>query len=513
MSDRHEKISLLLLWIYLWILFWLQSVAVNIYVTVFFALFLGALAFLLSFLIVFVFSDKIAQIKMDAENQHGYYIWGVVTLITFLVFEMYLAGQYPGGLSGDTVWQLSQAKGEAPYSDWHPVLHTFLFFTLPLKSGFQFGFIVFMQLLYFSLAFGYLVYTLYINKCPKLFVFSICIYTWINPFMATYMMYAWKDVAMAVFAVLLMGYYIQIICTKGKWLSEKKNMVLFAAAVIGCNFMRHNAILFLAPLVFIVLFYALKGHERKIKTALIGCMLLFFLLVKVFYAILDVESPDKRVLETVGFPLTVWCNVMQKNPDALPKETEEFMYELADKEAYENDYRAGSFNDIKWKGTIDNAKIDSLSYGTVLKYTFQCFRYAPRESFEAVAKLTDMVWSLIGDEYPADVGVEKNPWEIGERPVPQINLFVGQLKLFLRSGFGRILFGSYGFELLMMLGISAAMYAKRRSCFIHVLPLFCYDFGTMLLLSGDDYRFFLLNIPLWLPVIFIMLRDEGKLTC
>jgi len=241
---------------------------------------------------------------------------------------------------------------------------------------------------------------------------------------------------------------------------------------------------------------------------LIFLIVLFFLLVKGLCVVLKVEQPDKRTVETVGLPVTIWCNVMKNNPDALPEETSDFMYELASREAYENIYVVGSFNAIKFSGAIDTIKIDSLSYGEVLNYTWQCFRYAPKESLQALAKLTDMVWAVDGKDGPKNVLVGDNSWGIVQNPYPKAAKLVYQFKNFFTSGFGKILFGSFGLELLVLLIISAGMFAKKRCSFIHILPLFCYDFGTMLLLSGRDYRFFLFNIPLWLPVLFLMFRDD-----
>lgn len=503
------KLPIFVLWVYLWILFSLQSISVDAEMSVVFWMFLGLLSFTTAFLILQFLPDKMLQIKMNGNNQHSYRVGLIVAVVTFLFFEMYLAGQYPGGMSPDTITQYSQGIGEATYNDWHPVLHTLLFFTLPLKTGYRLGFVVFMQLIYFSLVLGYLAYVLHKNKCPKLFLSMICVYIWINPFMATYMMYPWKDIGLTIFAILLMGYYIQIICTKGKWLDKIRNLVLFSVVTVICGFMRHNAVLFVAPIVLIVLMYALKSRKARIGVVL--GIAFCFLLVKILYDELGVEQPDRRTMETVGLPLTVWCNVMQKNPDALPEETQKFMYALATQEAYESEYVVGSFNNIKWSGTIDNEKIDALTYGDVLRYTCQCFRYAPKASFEALAKLTDMVWAVDGKDAPITPTVADNSWEIVKKSYPKSELFVNQEKAFFSSGFGKILFGSIGFELLIMVIFAVSMFAKKRFAFIHMLPLFCYDFGTMLLLSGSDYRFFLLNIPLWLAVLFLMLFDETKM--
>lgn len=504
------NLSFVMLWLYLWILFSLQTLANDARMTIIFAVILGVLSFISSFLILKTLSSKFTKVKMEAKNQQSLLIGIFVAMITFLIFEAYLAGQYPGGMSTDTIAQYSQAIGDLPYNDWHPVLHTLFFFTLPLKMGHGLGFVIFMQLLYFSVAFGYLIYTLYKNGCPKLFCGLICFYIWFNPFLATNMMYPWKDIGMLIFAILLMGYYIQIMCTHGEWINRKSNLLLFSAIVVICSFMRHNAILFTAPLVLNVLFYLLKNRKTRVFIALF--IMFFFLLVKFTYIELKVEQPNSRIVEIVGLPVTIWCNVMKKTPDVLPENTVETMHELASQNSYEDYYSTGSFNSIKYTGLIDLAKINSLSYWDILKYTYQCFRYAPKASFEAFAKLTDIVWGIDGKVTPKLSEVkEDNPWGIVKKPYLSAELFTRQNIAFFSSGFGKVLFGSIGFEMLCMFALATNLFASNRFSFIHLLPLFCYDFGTMLLLSTDDYRFFLLNLPLWLPVIFLMLHDRKKL--
>lgn len=105
--------------------------------------------------------------------------------------------------------------------------------------------------------------------------------------------------------------------------------------------------------------------------------------------------------------------------------------------------------------------------------------------------------------------IDDNTYGIEENHLPLAEKIVEQMQDFFSAGIGKFLFGSIGLELLFMLVVALLLLAQRRMVGIHVIPLLCYDFGTMLLLSGSDYRFFLLNIPLWMPIIYIMLKDEA----
>ncbi|MCD8326427.1 MAG: hypothetical protein LUC90_07025 [Lachnospiraceae bacterium] len=436
-----------------------------------------------------------------------------VLLVFFAFYMICFAGQFPGGVNADINDQLAQALGETGYNDWHPVLHTLLFMTIPLKIVNHYGFIIFLQLLYLCLAFTYLLFVLYQNGGSRFFLAGLCLYILINPFLFTYSVYAMKDIAMMIFAIVLVSYYIQIICTKGSWLCKKRNVFLFAAAVILCSYMRHNAILFTAPLVLITMIYLLHFRHRKSCIAILLSIALLFMCVKGLYACLDVQQPWYRKLEKIGVPLSVWSNVIYSNPSALPEETREFIYQLIPADLEEMYSVDAGFNSIKSMDLVDYGSIDAISYRDVLKVTWQCFQYAPQETLEALAKLCDIVWEVDVPVSPMDVSIIDNDYGVQSQPVSGASVFVSQLKMLFGSGLLGTLLGSIGFELLIFVILGAVFFSRNRMAVLHLIPFFCYDFGTMLLLTGRDYRFFLFNIPLWIPVIFLMFKDNLEFKC
>ena len=505
----HGKLAFLLLGSYLWILLSMQAIAFNVEMKPLFFALPAALGFFFSYLALRYLPEPLDRIRLCAENRHCRLFGVLIAIVTMLFLLVYFLGYYPGGMSYDSRVQYMQAVGETPYSDWHPVLHTLLFFTLPLRIAQRFDLIILLQLLYFSLAFGYAMYAVYKNHCPRPIALCICIYVWLNPFLFCNMMYPWKDNAMTIFATLLMGYYVQIICTRGVWLEKKLNLAVFCIAAVLCSFMRHNAVLFVAPLVLLVLFYSIR--KARLRIGVVAGIALLFSLVKISYTGMGIEQPGNRIVETVGLPATIWCNVMKCNPEALPEETRAFMYELATQESYENDYTTGAFNSIKFKSQINTAKINSLTYAQVLRYTYQCFRYAPNASIDALVKLTRVVWGIDGETAPTSVYIASNKWNIQSKIFPFFDTLVGQMNQFFSCGLGRFLFGSIGLHLLVLLAAGLCLLARGRLSLLHMLPLFFYNFGTMLLLSGEDYRFFIYCIPLWPIALFMMIRDDRKI--
>lgn len=500
------RFSFVALTLYCWLLLSFQALSERIGLTLLFALALGVLSLIFTALLFRLFAAPLRAFVPSGSPERAH-IWGLaIGGVTALVLLVCLAGNYPGGLFSDCCWQLRQATGVEGYNDWHPVLHTLLFFTLPLKLGDSLRVMVLWQILLFSGAFGYLGYVLCRRSCPKLFVAVICLYVWLDPYIGKYLMYPMKDCGLTIFAMLLLAQYIQTVCSGGEWLSRRRNAVAFAVTAVLCLFMRHNAVLLVAPLTALALFVYLRDGKRR--ALILVLMALGFAAVKLLYAGLDVQKPDKRVLETIGLPVTVWCNVMQNCPEALPEDTREVMYKIATKEVYENEY-SDCFNSIKWNWHSDLVFVDSLSYAQVAKYTWQCFRYAPRESFEAVAVLTAQVWSVEKEPAPGAVAILDNPLGAYSKPFPAFRQFVYQLWDFLDHGLGSVLFGSVGLELLVLVAAGLLLLAADRMSVLHILPFLCYDFATMLLLAGFDHRFFMYKLPLWLPLVFLMTADRG----
>lgn len=503
------KLAFPILWIYLFIVFSLQTISVNAGYSFPFAIFIGMVSFVLTYFIFYFGGTVICKVNTPTwewDKKTMRMVVGVLGAITFLFFCGYYFCQYPGGSSPDVGNQYSQALSGI-YSDWHPVLHTLLFFTIPLNlTSLGFPLVVFLQILYFSLAFTYLMSVLLRNGLKPPFAILFCVFVWINPYLATYLMYPWKDLALTIFAVVLIAQYIQIVCSNGVWLEKKMNSAAFSLVSVLCMYMRHNALLLVVPIVVFSAVYARKN--KRVMIGVLAMVVAGVLSVQGIYAVLNVEKPGSRTLETVGLPATIWCSVMQKNPEALPEDTRAIMYEIATQEQYEANYRDGDFNSIKWS-CANQTVIDEMSYSEVLKYTVQCFVYSPRASVEAFAKLTDMVWGI--DEIHGWLWVGASAGEVGVDSSPNSKLaeYFNQYKNFFESS--RVLktmFGSYGMQMIILLAVGLVLFAKKRISIFHAMPLFCYNFGTMLLLSGPDYRFFVFNIPVWLAVLFLMLKDK-----
>lgn len=505
------KISLILMTLYIWLIAVFVAMIANYTVSAAFIAAIGIVSLLLSAFIISRLSGPLSNIEFKETCSRGRCLLfsAVIGALTLAFLLLYFLGDFPGGGGQDEFWQYAQAVGDEPYNDWHPVLHTMLFFSLPYKLGLGYRASMLLQLVYFSAAFSYLVYTLRANSCPRAVILPICAYVWMNPYISTYLLIMLKGCAMMIFAMVLIGFYIQILCSKGQWLRNKLHLILFSAVTVMCSYMRHNAVLFTIPLLIVVIFYLLR--DKKLRMTVLLVTALMFGLVKGVYWCAGVTYPGGRMVETIGLPCAVWCNVMQKAPETLPEDTRELLLSYAPQELYSSRYVSGNFNSIKRAVGIDLDKMNELSYEEAFKITWQCFKYAPSESVEALLKQTDIVWDPNTAPQLIEALLCGNPYGIENTPDYRLFSFVAELWSFFSSGLGTYIFGSIGLEMLAMLIVGLCLLSRGRSAIVLLIPFFCHNFGTMLLLSGEDHRFFMYNIPLWLPVIIVMLMDRNTI--
>ena len=434
----------------------------------------------------------------------------LVTAASLLILGAWLLVSGQGLYSPDSVEQLQQASAGV-YNDWHPVWHTLVFFTLPYRlTGMKLA-VVLWQILLFSLMMGWMTATLYEFSTLRFALLGWC-FVMLNPTTGGLAMHPWKDVGFSLAALAAGLCALRLWCAgEGDWARRPRGLILLGLSLANAALFRHNGILF-AGFLLAALLFVLKRRQRA--AVLLSFVLLFGAVKGPVYHLLDVEKPDQRVIETMGLPLTVIQNVVVQRPDALDEELSAFADAVAPREVWEEYYELGDFNRFKWKGA-DKDAIDAVGRGGLLRLMLHCFRLAPAESWQALFALTDMVYSVEGS--PEDDNI--SPLLAGGDPLPGLGGRFDirpQLLEYQRFFQGTAL--SYtrhiGLTLLALLTAALAECDLGRwqdwKKLLIVLSLFCYDFGTMLLLTGADYRFFYVSFPLCPVFLLLLLYDPEK---
>lgn len=486
------------------------------------------------------------------------------------LFVMYLIF-YPGGFDIDALSQYSQSIGRQQYGDWHPVMNTLFAFKLPLfLSGYWKGSPALFQVIVSSLSLAYMSCTLleYANrKYARLFL----IYILLNPATLNLFLLQPKDNSFSMAMLLLMVFAVRVYFTNGKWLQSFVHSVIFVVVLTAGSLFRHNAVLFTLPLFFAVSLYIKKGRAVAIFMCTI---VLVYLIRYPLYDSLGVIRPGKRQIETLGVPVTIIGNAVKESPEKLDKDILEFAYSLAPEDVWREKYNIiQGFTTVKTAmgfrarneeerqrlyKVINVDTIEATDWRKILDMSARCFRQAPVSSLRGFLGVTSLVYSIAG---PPLGRIVPTVWpeakELGLVHVHSLDLsFVyDMLKKFLslsgaydyqsESGGGAFRFtgfhdesNTFTLQSLVILCNYAVMVLFRhvfwcigllnlvviifvlakldfstlsgwkRMCF--ALPMLVHNFGTMLLLSGNDFRYFYCSYLVLPLILLVLLRDSSK---
>lgn len=462
-------------------------------------------------------TDKICRIILGRNlNQTGtkkeQVLWFLGTFAGALaILSMYYYAFFPGAFSPDSNGQLSQALSGS-YSDWHPFVHTFLFFTVPMKLFHAEEMIVFLQLVYFSAGLAYLTATVRKYGCPRWLCALETGFVLLSPVTGNILMYPWKDCGLAVFAMVATAHYINIILSQGVWLRKKRNILACGLFLALTALMRHNAVLFVLPMTAALLVNGWKKYRRGgISVAAVFVMTV--LLVKgPVYNVFQVEKPGSRVLESVGMCMTMMGNVVKNCPQLLDEEVRNFLYGVAPREAWEEENLLKGFNTVKFKAGTNKAAIEEAGTGKILDYTFRSFWAAKRLSLQAFFRVTGMVWKLDGNlDWGIGANADTDKTEIvpdAERQA-EIRASLKNWGSLMGKSILRFPMNYIGWINLALLALALTGIGRKKafSGALHAVPMLCYNFGTALLLTGLDWRFFYLTFPLAIPTLFLLARE------
>ena len=200
------------------------------------------------------------------QVQKDWIFFGVFFIISFGVLLLWYIGYCPGFFSVDSQIQMEQAVSGI-YRDKHPVLHTFTAFTIPLKmTNGCIESIIFFQILFFSLVTAYMGMVMLSYAGRKVALLCV-LFLVLNPVTGKICLYPWKDVAFAIWSLLLMTFAAEIYFSDGQWLNQAAHTLVVGTGMALEMIIRHNGILFVLPLLTGVLLYA--DRKRKIWILLV----------------------------------------------------------------------------------------------------------------------------------------------------------------------------------------------------------------------------------------------------
>ena len=400
----------------------------------------------------------------------------------------------------DTVWQWRQATGAEPFDDWHPIIHTFLLYIAAAMTRSVRG-VVMIQACVFAALITWLYSTLRKYGYRRILSYLVIIIAVANPFSTTLLRVPWKDTAFAMTALALTICLINILETKGGWLSYKK-LVGFVVLLFLASFIRHNGFFYTLPLATILLVSVGRDNRRKAFVALLlACAVsAAYVSLRTYFTNTDIVGQKRQIhgvsyqgfVESVGLPMCIMSESYVVHPEKTPPAVSNFLETLCDRECWEKNYDTicGEFNSVKFKcaamGNPTGPKIAALGKKRFFSMFLDTIRMNPVSAIKAFLNVTSQAWS----PFPKTINHAIVP--TGTGPVAaDINAYQ---TLVLLSPLGT-LSSAPGFYILCI--VLATCYGLLRSGYkvlVLTLPIILYQFGTMFFLTGTDYRFFYITV-------------------
>ena len=411
--------------------------------------------------------------------------------LALLVLGFAFLGCYPGGVSYDAANQWQQAQS-GQFNNWHPVFHTLLIWLVTRVYN-HYSFAVLVQIVCFSLALGYAAASVRRTGAPR-WLCLLCAYltALMEPVRNT-MMYVGKDNAMTIGCLLLFGQTVQLIRTRGAWLSKTCHALCFGLALAFTTLVRQNGFLLTLPLGLLDAGCYFRRQKKGVLTGALCCLGFLALIQGGLYSRLDIVYPDNTLEEAVGLPMTLLCNARQRKPELLDGETRAFLDTLADEDGWQNTYRRSDYNSIKF--TFFREKIQSQTMTSLLSMAARTAAADPRLAFETFNEVTGLVWDVSGQDRSYQRVTNSGDLDVAQKAPRQFHA-VGQAVTDLLSAPLeflplRWLSRNTGAQLLLLLLATLwALYHGGTERLLPVFPLLCYCLATMLLLCGQDARFF-----------------------
>ena len=450
----------------------------------------------------------------------------VISTSLFVIYILNLFAHYPGGINPDTIDQWGQAES-GNYNNWHPAIHTMVIWLitqiLPMYS-----FFIGFQILIFSVLAGYMVTTLEAWGIRKRWIILFLVAIVSHSSTRNYMLFPFKDTALTILLLGLTVCIVNIVLSNGKWLSNWLNIT--AIAIIGAlaTVIRHNGLFFTIPLGILLIICYVKVTRKVIFAVIISTMMILGI-IKVVYPLASVSyDEDQAYVETVGLPMTILSGAMANNPEALDDRAREFLRKMASDIEWKAFFELGNYNSIKYRFKT-NKFLAEIPPKELLHMTLRAIKSDPKSSLLNVIELTRMVWNPFdwqwGDgpsasynkEEAIAVGIIVERHIVAMQPIINISrILYGFINVGINMLIPTFMFSSIGLHMLLLLffgvfSVNRNLGAKALCLF---LPSVLYNLGTMLLLSGPDYRFFHFNTVITLPLIFALLAkgniSEGK---
>lgn len=430
----------------------------------------------------------------------------IITIIGFLLIFITF---FPGGNTPDAIDQLRQAINNT-YNDWHPAIHTFLFYRIPTLICDSYMAVVIWQLIILSVLMTIVCYNFRKLGFDKKTVYFFLAMFLLNPINARTIVVVWKDIIYSFTILLLTMLMIFITKSKGEWLDKKKNIVLLGIILFFTIAFRHNGIISFAFVVLALLFLYQKSW-KKIGIMTVTVLGIFCILTGPIYRLLNIPAHSSTLKEIIGVPLNQIAYIYNNNGE-LSEEDLEYFNNIADKDIWKEKFDSTNFNSIKFaEGGLNSTYIDSDKM-EFFKFYFSVLKKNLTLAIESYYHVTSPIWSL--DYIGQDATIDKieggelvtNLYKISS--IFRYNFYKYE-QWIQEMGIGNIIFSHGGnlFIIILSIGIITAKGKFYLKKYLPFIPVLSNTLGIMLLITGKELRFVYSSILCGIPLLIYALSN------
>lgn len=404
--------------------------------------------------------------------------------------------------SPDTDWQWAQAIGVKPFDDWHPVAHTGVIAALRFILR-KYRLIVLAQ----SLCFVALLRLLHIALCSagvnRRFSLVIIGLVALSPFSGHLISVLWKDSALGVCVLAITVMLVKIVETKSKWLDTKR-VLLLSVLVAYSAFVRHNGIFYAIPTILLMPIGASVPNRKNAAVASILSIVLIVAYVGIRAdlkekGIIEERRSGQNFAESIGLPMSMMAESYVIHEEKTPLQVRVFLEKICDRDQWVRNYK-GDYNSVKF--SVTNC-VDKLNAATTPKEFTGLFistvKANPVSVIKAFKNVTQQAWSPTPECLGGAIG--GGAGFIGAN-VDALH------RMILKSPLAYILIAPGFFMMVFVVAFLWKARTNLKKAMVYFIPVATYHFGTMLFLTGWDWRFFFPTIVVAYPLSVLLIKKD-----
>lgn len=460
-----------------------------------------AVLFIVLLVVVEILMKNGIELKDTKVNRRKILFYAVPAMI---IWGLYLVALYPGCMTFDSFFQISQIKKTHIYNDWHPVSHTLLIQFLRLFWDSPASLAAF-QIVAMALVFGYTMYSLERNGVAAKYLNIAMVLISITPVNGLMAVTLWKDILFSVALLWFTAIMINVVLSKGNFFDKKGNNAIFIIASLGILLFRHNGKYALIPTILIMMFL----YRNKIRQIIISfsvIIITYLLVVIPIFGVLKVVPATDG--EAFSVPLNVTGSVISYG-GVLTEEEKVYASSIIPIEQWKNTYVSFTADPLK-NAVQKNSQIILKDKVKFLKFVAQISIRNPRAAFKGYFNLAGIAWRIptvvgSGTTIP-NLKIPENEFKITNYSI-NTKLTATVHKVVEASSSRRLVWLFWRpalplFLVLLLSGVSVVRNGVREGIKSILIPaaIIFNTLGVMLAIPAQDYRYFFSTALIALPV-------------